>query len=94
MAALALSPGFLAAQVLVPGTGQKITQVGDDFEDPQWSYIFNLPKSSDENDKQQRLPSGLSRNGRWFEGVMRGQPDVIQRVATPTAASRAAKARC
>jgi hypothetical protein len=82
-ALLTLLPRPLAAQVVVPGTGQKVAQVGDDFEDPKWSYIFNLPKSSEENDKQQRLPGGLSRNGRWFEGAKRGQPDVIERVATP-----------
>ena len=80
---LAGARSTLAAGVLVPGTGQKVTKVGDDLEDPKWSYTFNLPKSSDENDKQQRLPGGGSRNGRWFEGVMRGQPDVIQRVPTP-----------
>ncbi|MEX0678582.1 MAG: hypothetical protein WD063_15985 [Pirellulales bacterium] len=78
-----LFPGALCAQVLVPGTGQRVTAVGDDFEDPQWSYVFNLPKSSDENDKQKRLPAGASANGRWFEGLMRGQPDVIKRVPTP-----------
>ena len=77
-----LFPGMLAAQV-VPGTGQRVTAVGDDFEDPEWSYVFNLPKSSDENDKQKRFPTGRSTNGRWFEGIMRGQPDVIRRVPTP-----------
>jgi hypothetical protein len=81
--ALLLSPGLLMAQALVPGTGQKLIKVGDDFEDAKWSYIFNLPKSSDENDEQKRLPGGGSRNARWYEGVMRGQPDVIQRVPTP-----------
>ncbi len=79
----ACAPRLLRAQPPVPGTGQRVTKVGDDFEDPKWSYIFNLPKSSDENDKQQRLPAGRSQNGRWYEGVMRGQPDVIERVATP-----------
>jgi hypothetical protein len=71
------------AQALVPGTGQKLAQVGDDFEDEKWSYIFNLPKSSDEEDGQKRMPGGGSTNGRWFEGAKRGQPDVIRRVATP-----------
>jgi len=83
VAALALAPSFLAAQVIVPGSGQKIAQVGDDFEDADWSYIFNLPKGSEEDDGQTRPPSGASRNGRWFEGPKRGQPDVLQRVATP-----------
>lgn len=67
----------------VPGTGLKIDKVGDDFEDAEWKYIYNGYKSSDENDKQQRLPAGISKNGRWFEPVMRGQPDKIERVATP-----------
>jgi hypothetical protein len=74
---------LLYAQVIVPGTGQQVVKVGDDFEDEKWTYIFNSPKSSDEQDKQQRLPAGKSANGRWYEGVMRGHPDVIRRVATP-----------
>lgn len=81
--ALACAPGRLSAQPLVPGTGQKVTKVGDDFEDAKWSYIYNLPKSSEENDGQHRLPGGGSRNARWFEGAKRGQPDVVERVATP-----------
>jgi hypothetical protein len=80
---LGCAPAWLHAQVIVPGTGQRVTKVGDDFENEKWSYVFNLPKSSDENDKQQRLPAGRSANGRWYEGVMRGQPDVIRLVPTP-----------
>jgi hypothetical protein len=71
------------AQVPVPGSGQKIDAVGDDFEDAAWSYVFNWPKSSEEDDEQQRMPGGYSKNGRWFEGAKRGQPDVIKRVPTP-----------
>lgn len=78
-----LIPAAARAQVLVPGTGQRVTAVGDDFEDADWSYVFNLPKSSEENDKQRRFPTGHSANGRWFEGIKRGQPDVIKRVPTP-----------
>lgn len=80
--ALLLAANTADAQ-LVPGTGRKVAQVGDDFEDPNWSYKFNLPKGSHENDGQRREPSGISTNGRWFEGMMRGQPDTIKRVATP-----------
>jgi hypothetical protein len=76
-------PVLALAQVPVPGTGQRVAAVGDDFEDAAWSYIFNLPKSSDENDEQKRMPGGGSKNGRWFEGAKRGQPDVIKRVPTP-----------
>ncbi len=82
-AAVACVPLSVSAQVLVPGTGQKLTKVGDDFEDPEWSYVYNLPKSSEENDNRQRLPGGYSKNGRWFEGAKRGQPDQVSRVPTP-----------
>ena len=72
-----------AAPPLVPGTGQKVVQVGDDFEEAQWSFQHNLPKSSDEQDERKRLPTGNAANGRWYEGIKRGQPDVLQRVPTP-----------
>ncbi|HTQ39646.1 MAG TPA: hypothetical protein VMJ32_11500 [Pirellulales bacterium] len=77
------SPQSLHAQGFVPGTGQRIAEVGDDFEDEKWSYIANEPKSSEENDGQERLPAGRSTNGRWAEGLKRGQPDVVKRVPTP-----------
>jgi hypothetical protein len=38
------------AQV-VPGTGQLIVEVFDDFEDSNWSYTQNMPKSSANIDK-------------------------------------------
>src|SRR5688572_8118774 len=72
-----------ASSIPVPGTGVRVTKVGDDFEDAEWKYIYNYPKSSDEQDKQQRLPAGASKNNRWFEPVMRGQPDKIERIETP-----------
>jgi hypothetical protein len=75
--------GSLSAAPLVPGTGQKMTQVGDDFEPEEWGFIQNLPKSSEEQDKQQRLPTGRSTNGRWYEGIKRGHPDFMTRVPTP-----------
>src|SRR5687767_11531614 len=31
-----------AAQPLVPGTGQHVVQVGDDFEDTEWNWIPNF----------------------------------------------------
>ena len=58
------------AQGLVPGTGQKVSQVGDDFEDPDWKYIFNGYKSSEEQDGQHRLPSGYSDNRRLMESML------------------------
>lgn len=71
------------AQVLVPGTGRALTEVGDDFEDPEWAYIPNNPKSSSDIDKQVRAPIGRSSNGRWSEGTDRGHPDIVRRVTTP-----------
>jgi hypothetical protein len=68
---------------VVPGTGTVLTGVGDDFEDPNWSYVPNNPKSTEDIDEDQRSPTGRSTNGRWYEGVKRGHPDVVQRVPTP-----------
>jgi hypothetical protein len=73
----------LHAQVLVPGTGRPVAGVGDDFEDEKWEYVFNNPKSTQENNKQDNDPVGQSKNGRWYEGIKRGQPDVVRRVPTP-----------
>jgi len=72
-----------AAGPIVPGSGTAVTEVGDDFEDPEWEYVPNFPKSSYENDKRIRNPGGFSRNGRWFEPSKRGQPDYVKRVETP-----------
>ena len=68
---------------VIPGTGVELTQVGDDFEDPAWSYVPNNPKSTEDIDKQQRQPIGRSTNGRWYEGIKRGHPDIVKRVETP-----------
>jgi hypothetical protein len=75
--------GQQASGIPVPGTGVKVEKVGDDFEDANWKYVYNGQKSSDEQDHQQRLPAGASKNNRWFEPIMRGQPDKIERVPTP-----------
>ncbi|MBX3423958.1 MAG: hypothetical protein KF752_20565 [Pirellulaceae bacterium] len=82
---LLLPGGALQAQNgnFVPGHGVELDNVGDDFEDPNWKYIFNEPKSTEENNEQQNLPLGKSANGRWFEGAKRGQPDVVERIDTP-----------
>lgn len=68
---------------LVPGTGQRMTNVGDDFEDEKWQYYPNLPKASSNIDKTTRAPSGGSANGRWLESLFRGTPDSCTRVITP-----------
>ena len=71
------------AQDFVPGSGRRVMEVGDDFEDLKWNYIANLPKSSENVDGQARLPCGVSANGRWFEPQMRGAPDIVRLVQTP-----------
>lgn len=72
-----------AGTPFVPGTGEFLKDCSDDFEDANWSYKYNLPKSSHEQDKMQRSPGGMSNNGLWHEGGKRGTPDVVKRVATP-----------
>ena len=72
----------LHAQV-VPGTGQQIVEVFDDFEDPTWSFNLNLPKSSSNIDKVERHPSGFSNNRMYLESMYRGTPDFVRRVDTP-----------
>lgn len=68
---------------VVPGTGSEIVGVADDFEDPAWNYIPRNPKSTEDIDENQRGPMGRTTNGRWYEGVKRGHPDVVKRVETP-----------
>ena len=70
------------AQV-VPGTGTKLSQVGDDFEDSEWEWVPNGAKASREQDGATRSPTGYSNNRRWFESPKRGMPDVIERIETP-----------
>ena len=72
-----------SAQGIVPGSGTKLANVGDDFEDEKWSYTFNNPKASSNIDHIDRQPGGGSTNGRWVESMYRGHPDIIQRVPTP-----------
>jgi hypothetical protein len=88
-AGLAGSPSMLQAQYasspLIPGTGQHLSEVGDDFEDPAWVWNANLPKvlNHDDDTYAKNFPLGISANGRWYEGQVRGQPDSVRRVATP-----------
>jgi hypothetical protein len=70
------------AQV-VPGTGQQIKEVFDDFEDPDWNFTLNLPKSSSNIDKTERHPSGFSANRLYLESLYRGTPDYVKRCETP-----------
>lgn len=71
---------------VVPGRGQKVKEVGDDFEDPEWGYHENSPKASSNIDHDDRLPAGISLNNRIYESTYRGQPDVIKRVEAPAGA--------
>lgn len=80
-AATVLSPE--ADAQVVPGTGFKVEQVGDDFEDADWEYTPNWPKASQNLDGDQRQPLGEANNGRWYESGYRGQPDIVRRVLTP-----------
>lgn len=72
-----------AVAQLVPGAGRRVVGGGDDFEDPEWKYDLKWPKSSWENDGRAREPEGVSRNGFWYEGPKRGEPDYVKRVKTP-----------
>lgn len=74
----------VCAAPVVPGTGSKVENVGDDFEDAEWEYTFNSPKSTRNIDNLERTPSGESVNGRWYEGMKRGHPDIVRRVDTPS----------
>lgn len=75
-----------AAKGLVPGSGTLIDYVSDDFEDTDWSFINNFPKSSREQDENLRSPTGRSTNGLWIEGPERGQPDHMKVVPNPAGA--------
>ncbi len=72
-----------AQRPVVPGTGVLLTEVGDDFEDPSWDYIPRDPKSTEDIDENQRGPTGKTTNGRWYEGIKRGHPDIVKRVPIP-----------
>lgn len=67
----------------VPGRGQKVPQVGDDFEEEGWEYVASAPKSSTNLDGQDRLPAGISKNNRVYESTYRGQPDIVRVIDTP-----------
>ena len=78
-----VSQAALAQRAVVPGTGSEIIGVADDFEDPEWKYVPRNPKSTEDIDENQRAPMGRSTNGRWYEGIKRGHPDIVKRVPTP-----------
>ena len=77
------TPIVVQSAPVIPGTGVAVKKVGDDFEDVNWKFNHYFPKSSKNLDKRERSPGGESANDRWYEGIKRGQPDVIRRVPTP-----------
>jgi hypothetical protein len=72
-----------SVSTFVPGSGTCIDYVSDTFEEPEWKFIHQYPKSSREQDENLRGPLGKSTNDRWHEGPERGQPDQIQVIPTP-----------
>ena len=80
---LVFAAGQARCEIVIPGQGQKIDSVGDDFESAEWEYLHRLPKSSRNIDENERGPLGRSRNGRWLEGPHRGTPDMLRIVPTP-----------
>jgi len=84
LSAALCAPAPLPAQsIVIPGTGQRVEEVGDDFEDPEWKIDLVLPKSSSNIDNDQRLPAAMSANQRLYESTYRGVPDVVVRIPTP-----------
>ncbi len=78
------SPIYSRTQIPVPGTGKQIEYVGDNFEDPDWKFVHNFPKSSREQNELTYGPMAYSKNRRWSEGPERGQPDSLMVIPTPS----------
>lgn len=76
-----------------PGTGVRLEEYGDTFEEPGWTYNYNNPKLQNQyhnpgsgwvNDIPNRNnPLGVSENGRWGEGTVRGHPDIVNQIRRP-----------
>ncbi len=73
------------AHAVIPGSGHAVEGVGDDFEDENWTFDYQLPKVYNLGDTPtaKNLPLGFSANKRWHEGQKRGQPDIVARIETP-----------
>ena len=72
-----------SGQVPVPGSGKKIDYVGDNFEEENWQFVHNMPKSSRELNERTYGPMAYSVNRRWSEGPERGQPDLLKVIPAP-----------
>jgi len=81
--AVVLGCAIPAYSQIVPGTGRRLDRIFDNFEDEEWEYKYNLPKSSHEQDGRMRGPLAYSANGMWAESGKRGTPDYVARVETP-----------
>ncbi len=97
LALIALAASAFGADVirlstaLVPGTGIKIDEMGDDFEADDWKWYPNGPKASRNLDRKERLPGAVSENELWFESTYRGRPDLVRRVGTPLGGARGSR---
>ncbi len=83
IAAMWLYGPLVAQAQVVPGTGYKLTEVGDDFENEAWEFVPNWPKASQNLNGDTQHPLGEVNNGRWTESAYRGAPDIVRRVPTP-----------
>ena len=72
-----------ASQPVVPGTGTRMPQVGDDFEDPQWGWEHYWPKSSDENNKARNTPAASRRMDGGLKESNAATQTTSSRVSTP-----------
>ncbi len=85
MLAAGMTSDNLRAQGVVPGSGVKLAI--EDFEDPNWTFDVNPPKSSYNLDKRVREPLGVSSNGILFESSKRGISEIMTRVTPPAGGS-------
>ena len=63
----ACSARAATAQGVVPGSGTRITDAGDNFEDAKWSSVPQLPKAATISIFKTAYPAGQSTNGLWLE---------------------------
>lgn len=92
LALLAFSSNFRS--YLPPGTGTRVAEFGDTFEEAGWTYNYNNPKLYNqyhnpgsgwvEKIHTSNTPTSVSANGRWIESPTRGHPDVVEQVRTPS----------
>ena len=76
-----------------PGSGRRLDRYSDTFEEPGWNYNDNNPKLHNQYHDpgsgwtnaipDRNAPLGVSVNGKWQEGTVRGHPDIVERTNTP-----------